>query len=395
MLQLPGNCRAGSFSVRPANWKHPGAKVKTIWSISYRFYDDNLQQSKKIVIKGCNRFTTLKEKQDYVREMLDYEKDLLLNQGYNYITRTYSLATVAELSGSTPVIDALTYAYGKLQLEKGTMAEIKSCLKCVSGVIRSLHFDRLPVSAIKRKHLKLVLEGCAKGKVKWSNNSHNHYRAYLLMLFKELLEMEAIETNPVRDIPKKKVIRKVRQELTAEERKLLREKVPALSPRFWIFLNIFYHSSSRETEMMRLRMQDVDLPGQRFKVMVKKGKYPFEEWRPIKDIALPYWKQATEGAKENDFIFSRGLKPGPNKIRTDQITKRYYKLKKNYGIKADVYSFKHSNLDEMAAALAKHSEAIKQTAEVAGHKGTVITMTYTQGETARRHATQKLVRNEL
>lgn len=395
MLQLPNNCRAGRFTVSPANWKSQSAKVNTIWKIQYWFYDDNLKKRKLVSMKGMNRLTTLKEKQDYVNDTINYETDLIKVRGWNHITESFSVVMESELSGATPVAQALEHAFKKVQAEPNTLTGIEGVLKRVIKATRALHFDRLPISDIRRRHLKIILDKVGESTTRWTNNNFNHFRKYLSIIFSELLEMEAIDTNPIRDLKKKKVIRKVRTELTKRERKILRENLPVTSPRFWIFLNIFYHSSSRETEMMRLRHEDVDLANERFKVTVKKGKNPFEEWRPIKDIAMPYWAQAVEGAKETDHIFSKGLKPGPKKIRADQITKRYLRLKKKYGIKADVYSFKHSNLDEMAAAIAKHKDAMQKVSKAAGHKGTVITMDYTQGELSRRNETVKTVWNEL
>lgn len=402
MLQLPNNCRAGSFTVRPANWKSQSAKVKSIWKLSYWFYDDNLKKKRQIVIKGMNRLTTLKKKQDLVRELIDNELDIIQVKGWNHITGSASVVMESELSGATPVIDALEYAFKKLQVESGCKAEIKSCLKYVSKAIRALHFDRLPVVEIKTKHLRLVLDECARGKKKWSASSHNHYRSYLRMLFKEVKVMEAIDFNPVNDLDKKKATHKLRQELTPDERATVKDCLTVHHPRFWTFVNIFFHSGSRETELLRLRKSDVDIPGQRFKVLIKKGKQGREEWRPIKDIVLPDWEKALEGAADTDYVFSKGLKPGKSIIRPEQVTRRWNRIVKRpvekggLGITADLYSLKHSNLDEMSEALQAQKEAVTEASEFAGHTTPVITIKhYLKGQDGRKNKTIKAVRNEF
>ena len=51
--------------------------------------------------------------------------------------------------------------------------------------------------------------------------------------------------------------------------------------------------------MMKVRRSDVNLEDQFFKIMIKKGKVSKETLRPIKNIAIEYWKQALMGAKNN------------------------------------------------------------------------------------------------
>jgi site-specific recombinase XerC len=399
MLQLPSNCRAGKISVSPANWKTQSAKVTSIWKITYWFYDDNLGQRHKVTIKGMNRYTTLIEKQDFVRYAIDQELELLQVKGYNYITKKETVAFTTELSGTTPVAEALQYGFSKLKVVPTTLACIKSCLEKVTGAIKKLHYDRIYIMDIRRRHIKLILEACGD----LSDCNYNHYRSYLSMIFRQLVEVEAIEANPVRDLIKKAETRKLRQELDKEkERPIVRKFLSEHYPEFWTFVNIFFHSGSRITEFVRLRAMDVDIPNQRFKILIKKGRKPKEQWKPIKDIVVPDWIKAIEGAKDTDYIFSVGLVPGAKMIRPEQITRRWKNHVKKpvdkggLGITADLYSLKHSNLDETAEALQKHKEAIKQASDQAGHTTPVITLnTYLQGETGRQNATVKGVWNEF
>jgi integrase len=217
------------------------------------------------------------------------------------------------------------------------------------------------------------------------------------MLFKELVELETIDSNPVRDISKKKTVHKMRQELTPKERAIVRKHLSVNYPSFWNFVNIFFHSGSRETELLRLKVSDIDLAGHRFKVLVKKGKQGREQWRPIKDIILPDWQKLVTGAPLSDYLFSVGLKPGPVKIRPDQLNRRWNKhVKIKLGITADLYSLKHSNLDEMAEALQAEKEAVKEASEFAGHTTPVITIKhYLKGGSERKGKAAQGVRNEF
>lgn len=392
MLQLPGNCRAGNFSVSPANWKSQSAKVNSIWKISYWFYDDTLKQKKKIVIKGGNRLGTLKEKQDFIREMIDYERDLILVEGYNHITKSKAIVSDAEVTGATAILQAFDYSFSQITCE--SKSDLKSALKYIKKAIITLHYDRIKIADINLMHISKIMDKATAGK---SNSTWNHYKAYMGMLYKPLLKTFAVTVNPVRELENKKETRLIRQELTREERGAVRRLLSNTLPNFWRFVNIFFHSGSRETEMIRLRKPDIDLAGRRFKVLVKKGNQSREQWRPIKDIVYSEWEFLYNKAGDQDYIFSKGLLPGPKMIREEQLTRRWrMHVKKKLGIKADLYSLKHTNLDEISGAMVSHEKGIKAASAAAGHTAPVITMkVYTQGEEGRRHDTIRQVSNEF
>lgn len=50
---------------------------------------------------------------------------------------------------------------------------------------------------------------------------------------------------------------------------------------------IFFYSGARITELMRLKVHQVGLEEQKFKVLVLKGKINWD-YRTIRDIALPF-----------------------------------------------------------------------------------------------------------
>jgi hypothetical protein len=67
-----------------------------------------------------------------------------------------------------------------------------------------------------------------------------------------------------------------------------------------------------------------------------------------------------------DFVFSVGLRPGPTKIRSEQITRRWEThVKLKLGVTVDFYAHKHANTTEIideqdnnendAAALNSHT----------------------------------------
>jgi hypothetical protein len=135
----------------------------------------------------------------------------------------------------------------------------------------------------------------------------------------------------------------------------------------------------------------VNLKKQKVKYLVLKGQQ--YEWveRTIKDIALPYWKEAMQGCGAKDFVFSKGLKPGAKSIRSEQISRRWRRhIKKKLDIDCDFYSLKHLNTDQTAEAL-----DLKTASAHNSHKSTGTTLVYAVGEKDRLHQKIKSVQNSF
>ena len=409
MLSLPNNCRSGKMSVFPSNWKTVRASPSVTWRISYWFYDDNLNKKRKIVIKGMNHLSTALAKKQAVEMLMADEIDLIKNQGYNRITETYSIHVENDFSEHTPFCEALDFAFTKVEAEPATIIDLKSCLNYLKKAAVKLSYDRAPVGEVKRRHLMQLLEKCGeikknsvivigkKGQTRagvWTANTYNQYRSNLSMLYKRLVKMELVDSNIVEGIDKQKSVIKIRETLSKEERKTINELIFKKDYYFWRFLHIFFHSGSRTTEILRLKHEDVDLSGQRFKVLVKKGGGYREEWRVIKDVALSLWDEIIQNSKKGQYLFGEGLVPrlSDKPIRREQITKRWKRhIKVPLGITADFYSLKHSNIDETAELL-----SINDASKMAGHTTSVITMAhYAVGEKERQHNRLKTVANKF
>jgi integrase len=408
MLTLPNNCRTGKISVFPKNWKTVRANPSLKWYIKYRFYDDTRGESKQVVIKGMNEFQTVAEKQDTVRVLLEEELDRLTNQGYNPITGTIvAPAEAAEVSGSTPFIEAMDYAFEKFKGDRHTIEDLRSTLNCFRKASDALRYSGKPLGEIKKRHIAAILEKCGELKKKskviisakkgitrpgiWSAHSFNKYRSNIGILYKILKKVDAVEVNYALEVEREKTVKRIRETLTKEQRAMISEATLKRDRNFWRLLEIFFASGSRTTEILAVRQNEVDLKQQRFKVLVKKGKQYTEEWRTIRTAVLFLWEELVAEAKPGQFLFSEGLVPGDKMIRRDQITRRWKTHVKNkLGITADFYTLKHSNLDEIAALF-----NMQLARDAAGHKSTVITMNYTLGEKERQHNRLKDITNTL
>jgi integrase len=398
MIKLANGCSCSEPSVYPKNWASQKAKLSPKWYITYRFYDPGQGKPKQVTLKGMNKYKSLQERQTVTTELLLTEKTRLLKENYNpfkavpdVIKKTGTTLPIhqriTQLHPKTPFMEALILAFETVTVAPRTKRDLRFMLANVEKSIKSLGLEAYEISSVTRKLVKTILEHCST-----TPDQFNKTRSYLMILFSELCESEATEINPVRDVKKKKVIKKIRRVLTPDERKLVNEHLRESYPEFNRFLHIFFHSGCRISELLRIRGKDIEITNQRFRIVILKGSVYKEVYKTIKNIALPYWKDLMNECLPEMVVFSKGLKPGLCEIQPYQVTKRWYRLvKKKIGIEADFYSLKHSQTTETVMLLSE-----KEAAEHNSHTTTaMIRNVYDVDRTNREHERVKLLNNSF
>jgi len=382
------------LKVKPHDWLVNPLSIRKPWRIWYKY------QGKLIKIMGMNREKNYQARVELTKALLQAEEQKLYQYGYNPISKTYlrKPARVPDLIISAPILEetkpfvaALDYAYTLLDVDHHTLLCVKSCLKYLIPSISYLGFDQLPVQEVRRKHIKLVMNHCKESR-KLSPRNWNAYRSYLMMLFEALCEVEMVEFNPAKDLKKKKEEIKLRETLNQEERVRVKEHLRKNYPEFYRFVQIFFHSGGRRTELLALKVKDVNLSKGEYRTVVKKGEHKRHVIRVIKDVALPFWMEQITGATDDQYVFSVGLLPGPKKIREEQVTRRWRRLVKDkLGVEADLYSLKHLNTDETSAALDIEAAAVHNS-----HTSTSVTRKhYSKGEEERQRARLRKLANSF
>lgn len=154
------------------------------------------------------------------------------------------------------------------------------------------------------------------------------------------------------------VERKLRNEINKDLRTKIDRHLKITNPAFARFIGIFFHSGARVAELMRLQIQDIDLPNQRYKVKIEKGRQNKWVWKTIKTIAVPLWEEAIGDAPGEYYLFSKNLVPGSTAIRQDQINRRWRKyVKQGLGLDVELYTLKHMNSTYIAEKLGDEAAA--------------------------------------
>jgi integrase len=397
--------------VSPKNWQSSAAKVNVKWRIVYWFYDDNLKQKRQVPIKGMNRFETLKEKQDAVRALIKDELESI-KAGYNPINK--KVVQESEINKFTGLLNALNYAFAchSSEMDKRTTTDVKNVLKYIFIAIRDLRYEHLPISQIEPMHIKFILDACGeiktytdqKGNVKpraWGPYQFNRYRTYLSLLTGHLIDKFLINTNPVREVRKQQQLIKIRETVTKDQRQKLQEINTEELYTFFRFINIYFHSNRRITELLAVKKESVRLENQKFKVTMRKGKKSKEIWATIEGPALPFWEEICSEAEPNQYLFGLDLKPQfRDKPASGEIVGKRWKrhVKDKLGITADLASLRHTHADELAELYSKiggAKEAIKEVQKDMDHSTPVITMRYLPGQEERNHEEAKKVNSKL
>jgi integrase len=353
--KLPNNCSIDGFKIAPAD-----LSMDKKWFVYYTFYDPEYPNGFRRQIRGgINRFKNFKVRKEAAEELMKHEMAELLD-GFNPFKRKLIVPANSDVIPDTPFIQALQIAFKKIKGVKGTLVDIQSVIKGTAEAAEKLGIDQMPVKNVSRKYFKMIFEQC-KYNPRFSANRQNVYRKWLKKLFDELIEMESVEVNPLVFIRKEKIVKKKRVMPTDEQRRQISKYLKENFYNFWRAIQIFFASGSRETELMNVKIKDIDLKNQQCRYLVLKGKEAHEVTRPISDAVLHLWEELK--GEDEDYLFSYDLTPGANKLSTEALSKRWKRhVKKELGINVDLYALKYLNTTEIMEILDDTKEAMKLTA---------------------------------
>jgi hypothetical protein len=395
MKALLFGCSRSEILVYPSNWKTKKASINKNWLIQYRFYDPNFKGTnlwgKCIPIKGMNRYKTLVERQEITEALLNNET-AILNEGWNPITKVFVTPRennlIITIDPQTSFINALRLAEPRVETVEPVHRDMRSIINAVEKAAVKMYdqqnrckYSSLPVFKVESRHLIYILEQCKKDNENLTDKRYNKYIAYLSMIFNTLKSLQSIGHNPLDNLNRKKTIKKKRLILTDKEAAQVDQYIFQKDYYFWRYMHIFYHSGSRNTEMMQVKKDNrVDLQRQEFIVLVKKGSQYEEQTRVISNQVLHLWQEAWTEATEGQYLFGHQFRPSDKKYY-DRAAGQYWHqyVKTDLDIKKDWYALKHKRSDLLDTKLSsKHAQ------QAAGHKSAATTKIYTVGADERR-----------
>jgi site-specific recombinase XerC len=416
MKNLSHNCSRTELWASPDNWETTTSKssLKKIWSVQCYFFDPQFQKNYpkgfQFRRKANRGLYTLEERRAGIRLLMSEMKKALDQKHFNPITKKFMEPPVQSVTGSinqkTYFIDALRLNYQTLRVSEGVKKEIRRIIKKIESVAIDLSLD-ISISEIHSGHIRDLLDN-----LNLTANEYNKYLTHLSIVLADLVEKRMLFHNPIRDIKKKKTVKKLRETLEISQLQQIFEYLKTNYYEFYRYGMIFFHSGSRSSELFRLQVKNVNLLKQEYKLTIQKGNHYKEVMKVILPEAVPYWTELLAmSSTPNDYLFTRGLCPSDIPTQPYQITKRWKRLIKdrvvfkngvlvdvreldkadnNYEkVTADFYALKHLFLDE----LDKQSNSQSQYSKVmAGHTTNVTERVYLVGRQGRKNDALKNTR---
>ena len=376
MIILENGCRRSEIKILPENLfilTEEQAR-KTNCFIYCRYYDPTFKHKYPKGFpyrKSINGFSTLKLKIIAAKAMQKDMEILLDKELYNPITKEYYFDENAEFTERTPIFDAMDKVQKYIKGSKKYLYEISRIVKNIKPIFKNLGFERLQISEIKQRHIKIALENS-----KLTEKNFNKYRIHLKRVFDELIEFGCIEVNPCASIKKKITQQTKRQIFDDKKLKYVHDYLKDNYYYFFRYFKIFFYSGARSEELFKLQKKHVRLEKKEYDILIQKraGTYQWET-KVILPAAIQYWKEILDLAKnDDDYLFSRGMVPGTEKVNPWQVSKRWReRIKKTDKIKdkngntvnvtEDFYSLKHYFLDKLDEA-----QNIKYSQVMGSHK---------------------------
>lgn len=410
-ILLPNGCSCSTPSVNPKNWKTcKVSALKKDWQIQYYFYDPEFPKPKRpIVIKGMNSYHNLIDRRAVTQAILDDEINALVKLGYNPYLKKYIQQRPDKpkklMNPDLLIIEAFRLAHSKIKGTQEHLKQIEYAINRFEKAAIKLRMNEITIYNFRRSELKEIFDF-----LNLTDNYFNKFKAYFSSLFKELIEYECCETNLTRDIQKRTIIKNQREVMEVPLVELILEKLRPDHPEFYRYAKIFFYSGGRSTELFSVQAKDVNLDNQEYQVLIKKGKQYVWETKIIIQNAIPFWTEVVEKCKsKEDYLFSYGLVPGPEKNTSKQITIRWRThVKKKLVVKdnliyfkadldkindfeyesitADFYSMKHTFLDLLDSLQDENDNSINTAKEIANHRTDKITHgVYTTGRVKRKN----------
>lgn len=396
-------CESSNLQVSPKNYasKRPSERLGNYF-VEVKFFDPNFidkYPKGKVCRWKFNSIKNHKEKIETMKIFVSEMEKMIFEDGYNPITNMYMLEKKEMpveydsdvLNKNTSFIKALYMALDKINLGERSKKDLQHFLKDFCVGIKKARLEHLKISDVKRSDYKNIID-ILEMKKPFSGHKYNKYRTLFSQLCNELLEWDAIETNIVRDLRKRKVEKKIIRLLTPEERQRIKEYLLLISPNFLNFTLVFFHSGIRTSELLSVKAKDIDIENQRYKVLVKKGGRPSWHECYIKNIAIEYWKKQLEKAKPNDYIFGYGFVPNERPCTYNAVRLRWERyVNKELAINVSFYKLKHLNLDEVSSIL-----SVKHASRLANHINTKMVLNhYAINQRNREELEIKSVDNEF
>lgn len=387
------------------------------WFVFFRFFHADKWHLIKLR-EGINREKDLKKRKVLAEGLLEARKQWLV-WGWNPILDPeYKLRKVIKKNdvANKGFNDAMDFALSKKVLAKKSRQDYRNVLNHLKEVAEKTGFGTIPVSQFEPFHVMELMDA-VKTERGLSNHSYNKYLDTMRSMFTVLKRRQVVKYNPASDMEHFKVAESNKYvSLTPEEKAAIAKAFIPEHFRFFVFIQLLYHTGIRPKEILSLKISDIDLQNQLITIAPnteeENSKTTSVRHVAIADQLLPFledlelekhpshlyafgspfppgggnrgslaWvtvgksgegkKTGQQGAKRADYF-----EPSLTRIKRDTVTKLWNKLVMDpftgLGINKHLYALKHTGADDKILA-GIELDALR---ELYGHQSKLMTEVY-------------------
>lgn len=292
---------------------------------------------------GINRFKTVSERKKFGKNLCEVYRDLL-KQGWNPYVNNKPDPVLMKSNLTVQEGFKMALDNKKSEWTENTARDMDFRITGFLNFAKTQAFAGMQLQELTARHIVAFLNHLAtKGE---SNTSINNYRACISAIIGKLVGDGELQYNFVRDIPKRKSKPLKNKPYTPDQVKNIKEYLEANDQKLLFYLKFICYAFLRNSEIVRLKVGDIDLSQDLFTVRTK------TETRATVRI-IPQLKKELEKINlhkysPDDFLFTDGDTPGPweatEKQKTDHYGWRFRAVKAHFNFKNEygIYSLRHT-----------------------------------------------------
>ena len=357
-------------------------KKSKYWYVYYRYDGVQFRET-----NGYNKIEDLKLRE---QEYNNHCKAILvdLNNGWNPNIR--DVIQQKEMY----FIEALKFSLKKKKNDicKNSYSSYNGTVNFLETSAIKLNFDKIKVTEIKRKHIKLLMDE-AKIDRKWSNNAFNAHLLHLKILMTVLVKWDIIEANPATNIDNLKVDKTSSFNAPASDSEIETIKKTLIEKdfNFYVFCITIFHTGIRPAELLKTTLKMINLERNEFNLPATITKNKTARSVPINKYLKEYLLDINFSKLPKDYYLfgslkspGKGRKKKENKLLPDFVPSIFPTIRKTasmrweeivkdgLGITMNLYALKHYGADKKILA-GMNMDSLR---ELYGHSSKLMTEKY-------------------
>ncbi len=326
---------------------HNDFDVNKTWFVAFRYTDLASGMTRQFQYRGdINKQKTKRDKIAEANALRDVLYQMLLD-GFNPFTGI----TRKQSNFSGTLIDTVDQLNEMREntIKRESTRTYKDVAKVFNEWLKSQGISKITPTQFSNQLARKYLDYCLG--LGYNSSTHNKHLSMLITLFNLMLDREYVKLNPFKGI--KPLRRDIGKNIafTINERRDLSEAIAAENKPLSLFIQFMFYCFLRRTEILCLRIKDIDIENRSILVAFGSSKSRKQENVTIPSAFIDVLKSYNLNEHDGNFyVFSKLMLPGPTiRKKADSISDKHrvYLRRLNISNEKTIYSWKHTGVIEL------------------------------------------------